>query len=223
MHTHSHTHTQNTYTHTCSHALKSLYPLCALWPLIQHMNPLGFSSAVPSATEGPLKISPLFPNGLTLCSRREERKSRSAEKRESEGERERERVGEWERQWERLPFKMIAMPPKGLASVQGEFFREQTVECILSNEATVQLSQSLFSALLVRSGHWEHMFSLYYLRPSCSIFLCFLPLSDSHIVFLSKDYLVFSQVFCVKVIKPNIYWKCEWQVAVTFWVTLPII
>lgn len=60
---------------------------------------------------------------------------------------------------------MIAMFPKGLVSVRGDFFREQTVECVLSNEASVQLSRSLFAALLVRSRHWEHM--------------CFSPLSFS--------------------------------------------
>lgn len=40
--------------------------LSVLCPLIQHIDPLGFDSAVLTATEGPLKISPLFPNGLTL-------------------------------------------------------------------------------------------------------------------------------------------------------------
>lgn len=68
------------------------------------------------------------------------------------GEREQEREVKSDRVTE-MAFKMIAMFPKGLASVQGEFHEEQTVKCVLSNEAKVQLSQSLFSALLVRPGH----------------------------------------------------------------------
>ncbi len=191
------------------------------------MDPLGFGSAVLSATEGPLKISPLFPNGLTPCSRREGRRH--------ERKREREWDSEVERERQRWPFKMIALFPKGLASVQGEFFREQTVECVLSNEATVQLSQSLFSALLVRSGHWEHMFSLYYLSlsplivylspsPSPSIFLFFLSFFFwLPICCFCHFFSGFPRVSCNHTIKPGRYWNCEWQVAVTCWVTLPAI
>lgn len=77
--THAHWH-----THVCT-LLKSPYPLCALWPLIQHMDPLGFGSAVLSATEGPLKISPLFPMVSPLV---------QGEKGESKSARERERKRE---------------------------------------------------------------------------------------------------------------------------------
>lgn len=50
--------------------VKSLYPLCALRPVIHHSDPEGFSpEKVLSASEGPLKISPLFPDDLTPCSR----------------------------------------------------------------------------------------------------------------------------------------------------------
>lgn len=110
--------------------------------------------------KGPLKTSLLFPNGLTPCLRRDGR-GKTERGRGRWRERMRNLDGEKQREKQRWSFKMIAMFPKGLASVQGESFREQTVKCVLSNEATVQLSQSLFSALLVHPEHWEHMFSLY--------------------------------------------------------------
>lgn len=81
---------------------------------------------------------------------------------------------------ERWPFKMIAMFPKGVASLQGESFIEQTAKCVLSNEAVVPLSPSLFSALLVHSGHQEHVCFLLSLYRSSPVFpflalLLFLP------------------------------------------------
>lgn len=71
----------------------------------------GFWQSFSPATEGPLKISPLFPNGLSHRSRRE-------------GERD---GGGGAFFWKK----------KSLASAQAEFFREQTVKCVLLNEATV--------------------------------------------------------------------------------------
>lgn len=57
------------------------------------------------------------------------------------------------------------------------FHSEQTVKCVLSNEALVQVSQSLFSALLVRCECSEHVFSLCYFPPFPFILLfCLLPI-----------------------------------------------
>lgn len=67
--------------------------------------------------------------------------------------------------------------PQRPCLAQGEFHTEQTVKCVLSNEAPVQVSHSLFSALLVRCGCSEHVFSLYYSPLFLFIFLfCLLPL-----------------------------------------------
>lgn len=59
------------------------------------------------------------------------------ERGESESALERGRKRERARQ--RWPFKMIAMSPKGLASVRRQFFREQTAQRVLSNKASPQL------------------------------------------------------------------------------------
>lgn len=161
------------YTHACRHKLVLHFnpsTLCDHWFIRWII--WGFSVLFSQPQKAPLKTSLQFPNGLSSCLRKKGRGKREGD---------REKLREKQKEKQRWSFKMIAMFPKGLASVQGEFFREQTVKCVLSNEATVKLSQSLFSALLVRSGHWEHMFSLYHFSlPShgLSLFSIFLFFSD---------------------------------------------
>lgn len=105
---------------------------------------------------------------------------------------------------------MIAILPKGFISLQGNFFREQTVKCVLSNEATVQLFQSLFSALLVCSRHWEHMFSLHY-----QCFIVYLSLSPVFFWLLLCHYffLVFPHVPCIYTV--NLMNYCVLKMSVT--------
>lgn len=91
-------------------------PQCSVTADLGHSSS-GFWKSFSPATEGPLKISPLFPNGLSHRSRREAGRGR-----ESRG--------------------LFAVFPKALPLqyARRDFLRKHTVKCVLLNEATVQLS-----------------------------------------------------------------------------------
>lgn len=172
----------------------SLCPLCSVTTDLEHGSS-GFWQSLSPATEGPLKISPLFPNGLSHRSRRE-----------------------GERGGERAVAFFFCNVSKSLASARAESFREQTVKCVLLNEATVPLSQSLLPALLVCSGRQEHMFSLYHLALIPSLFLSFLSPTRNLFIRWRRFSLSLGSL-CVKT---GYLLKRKWQVAVGSWVTLLI-
>lgn len=190
------------YTHACRHKLVLHFnpsTLCDHWFIRWII--WGFSVLFSQPQKAPLKTSLQFPNGLTSCLRKKGRGKREGE---------REKLREKQKEKQRWSFKMIAMFPKGLASVQGEFFREQTVKCVLSNEATVKLSQSLFSALLVRS---ENTCFLSIIFPSLLTVYLSSPFSFSslttYVIFLP----VFPQVSNILTVKYDVCWKLEWQLS----------
>lgn len=124
-------------------------PQCSVTADLGHSSS-GFWKSFSPATEGPLKISPLFPNGLSHRSRREAGRGR-----ESRG--------------------LFAVFPKALPLqyARRDFLRKHTVKCVLLNEATVQLSQLLLLALH-RVVHSWHQHVSYLQSSSASLRVAFL-------------------------------------------------